>query len=112
MEDRASWFRARASSKDPALTKSTLCRKNIRPGAFEPVHDLLEGFQGGALLSIFETEQARRRDSEFSCVGSIRDFTPSFYGGRSLTAGPTSAAWEDGEQNIIPFAEYLACAVP
>ena len=63
---------------DQHLTESTLCRKNIRPRAFDPVHDLLKRLEGDALLSIFETEQARRRDSEFPCIGSIRRLSPPF----------------------------------
>ncbi len=74
----ASWFTASASSKGTALTESILSGENIRPGASEPVHDLLKRLERDALLSIFETEQARRRDSEFPCVSSKRRFSPSF----------------------------------
>jgi hypothetical protein len=43
MKGHASCCRASASSRATALTASTLCRENVGPGAFEPVHDLLEG---------------------------------------------------------------------
>ena len=78
MKDRARRRKATASKKATTSTQLTLLRKNVSPGAFEPVHDLLERLERDALLSIFETEQARRRDPEFPGKGSIRGFTPPF----------------------------------
>ena len=49
-----SWDRL---SSQPPPSKSTLPKK-IGPGTFEPVHELLEGFEGGALLAILDPEQA------------------------------------------------------
>jgi hypothetical protein len=68
----------RISTKVITAAKSILRWKNVGPGAFQPVHDLLKRLERDALLSIFETEQARRCDSEFPCVGSIRRLSPSF----------------------------------
>ena len=54
----ASWLTASASSKDTALTVSILRPENIRPGTFQPVHELLEGFEGDALLAILQAKEA------------------------------------------------------
>ena len=78
MKDRARRRKATASKKATTSTQLTLLRKNVSPGAFEPVHDLLEGFERGALLAIFQAKQARGRDSELSGKGSIRDSPPPF----------------------------------
>jgi len=52
MKDRARRRKATASKKATTSTQLTLLRKNVSPGAFEPVHDLLEGSEGDALLAI------------------------------------------------------------
>lgn len=57
---------------------SLLRREHVGQGALQPVHDLLERLEGDALLSIFKTEQARRRDSELSGESRIGGFSPSF----------------------------------
>jgi hypothetical protein len=56
-------LQAIASSKATPSTKSTLWWKYIRPGAFEPIHDHLERFEGNALLAILQAKEARWRDS-------------------------------------------------
>ena len=78
MKDRARRRKATASKKATTSTQLTLLRKNVSPGAFEPVHNLLEGSEGHALLAILQPKQARRRDSKLPGEGSIRDFTPPF----------------------------------
>lgn len=75
-------FAARNRQPDTPISRnrepSLLRREHVRPGALQPVHDLLERFEGDALLSIFKAEQARRRDSELLGEGSIRGLSPSF----------------------------------
>jgi hypothetical protein len=55
-----------------------LWRENVVQITTEPVHDLLEGFEGDALLAILQSKEAWGRDSELSGERSIRDFTPPF----------------------------------
>ena len=78
MKNQARWCKPSISTTATTLTKSTRCWKNIRPGAFEPVHDLLEGFEGNALLAILQAKEARGRYSELPGERSIRHFTPPF----------------------------------
>jgi hypothetical protein len=58
MKGHASCSRACASSRATALTASTLYRENIKPGAFEPVHDLLKCLERDALLAILQAKEA------------------------------------------------------
>jgi len=58
MKGQGRWRMTRISTKVTTAAKSTLCRKNVRPRAFEPVHDLLEGLEGDALLAILQAKEA------------------------------------------------------
>jgi len=47
-----------SSTTATTSTKSAQSRENIRPGAFQPVENLLEGFEGDALLAILQAKEA------------------------------------------------------